>query len=79
LKLVQRIKERFKIPLVLKGIACAEDGTGWQHGVEAFTSNHGGRQLIAAFRSTRCRRWGAWRPRAGNDHLDGESCAARTC
>jgi glycolate oxidase len=46
-KLVQRIKERFKIPLVLKGIACAEDAElALQHGVEViYVSNHGGRQL----------------------------------
>jgi glycolate oxidase len=45
--LVRRIKERFNIPLVLKGIACAEDAElAVQHGVEVvYVSNHGGRQL----------------------------------
>ena len=45
--LVRRIKERFDIPLVLKGIACAEDAElAVQHGVEViYVSNHGGRQL----------------------------------
>jgi isopentenyl diphosphate isomerase/L-lactate dehydrogenase-like FMN-dependent dehydrogenase len=45
--LVDRIKERFKIPLILKGIACAEDAElAVQHGVEVvYVSNHGGRQL----------------------------------
>jgi glycolate oxidase len=45
--LVKRIKERFDIPLVLKGIACAEDAElAVQHGVEViYVSNHGGRQL----------------------------------
>ena len=49
-KLVRRIKERFKIPLVLKGIACAEDAElAVQHGVEVmYVSNHGGRQLDQA-------------------------------
>jgi glycolate oxidase len=49
-KLVQRIKQRFKIPLVLKGIACAEDAElAVQHGVEVvYVSNHGGRQLDQA-------------------------------
>ncbi len=45
--LVRRIKERFDIPLVLKGIACAEDAQlALEHGVEViYVSNHGGRQL----------------------------------
>ncbi|MFN0041055.1 MAG: alpha-hydroxy acid oxidase [Burkholderiales bacterium] len=45
--LVRRIKERFDIPLVLKGIACAEDAElAVQYGVEViYVSNHGGRQL----------------------------------
>ena len=44
---VKRIKERFKIPLVLKGIATAEDAKiAVEHGVEwVYISNHGGRQL----------------------------------
>ncbi len=45
--LVDRIKARFKIPLVLKGIACGEDAElAVQHGVDiVYVSNHGGRQL----------------------------------
>ncbi len=45
--LVDRIKARFKIPLVLKGIACGEDAElAVEHGVDiVYVSNHGGRQL----------------------------------
>src|SRR3984893_4251131 len=44
---VKRIKGRFKIPLVIKGIATAEDaGIALDHGVGwIYVSNHGGRQL----------------------------------
>jgi isopentenyl diphosphate isomerase/L-lactate dehydrogenase-like FMN-dependent dehydrogenase len=44
---VKRIKQRFSIPLVLKGIATAEDARiALDHGVEwVYVSNHGGRQL----------------------------------
>jgi isopentenyl diphosphate isomerase/L-lactate dehydrogenase-like FMN-dependent dehydrogenase len=44
---VKRIKDRFKIPLALKGIATAEDAKiAIEHGVEwIYVSNHGGRQL----------------------------------
>ena len=44
---VQRIKETFDIPLVVKGIATAEDAElCCQHGVDVvYVSNHGGRQL----------------------------------
>jgi glycolate oxidase len=44
---VKRIKQRFKIPLALKGIATAEDASiALDHGVEwIYVSNHGGRQL----------------------------------
>src|SRR5499433_1363809 len=44
---VERIKSKFKIPLVLKGIATAEDAKlAVEHGVEwVYISNHGGRQL----------------------------------
>ena len=44
---VKRIKDRFKIPLALKGIATAEDAKiAVEHGVEwVYISNHGGRQL----------------------------------
>jgi glycolate oxidase len=44
---VKRIKDRFDIPLVLKGIATAEDTKiAIDHGVEwIYVSNHGGRQL----------------------------------
>ena len=41
------IKDKFKIPLILKGIATAEDAQiAVDHGVEwIYVSNHGGRQL----------------------------------
>jgi isopentenyl diphosphate isomerase/L-lactate dehydrogenase-like FMN-dependent dehydrogenase len=44
---VKRIKNQFKIPLALKGIATAEDAKiAIDHGVEwIYISNHGGRQL----------------------------------
>src|SRR5437764_7668710 len=44
---VKRIKDRHKIPLVIKGIATAEDAAiAVDHGVEwIYVSNHGGRQL----------------------------------
>jgi isopentenyl diphosphate isomerase/L-lactate dehydrogenase-like FMN-dependent dehydrogenase len=44
---VKLIKEKFRIPLVLKGIATAEDAKiAVDHGVEwIYVSNHGGRQL----------------------------------
>jgi isopentenyl diphosphate isomerase/L-lactate dehydrogenase-like FMN-dependent dehydrogenase len=44
---VARLKKKFKIPFILKGIATAEDATiALEHGVEAiYVSNHGGRQL----------------------------------
>jgi glycolate oxidase len=44
---VKRFKDRFSIPLALKGIATAEDAAiAVQHGVEVvYVSNHGGRQL----------------------------------
>jgi isopentenyl diphosphate isomerase/L-lactate dehydrogenase-like FMN-dependent dehydrogenase len=44
---VKRIRERFDIPLVLKGIATAEDAKiAVEHGVAwIYVSNHGGRQL----------------------------------
>jgi isopentenyl diphosphate isomerase/L-lactate dehydrogenase-like FMN-dependent dehydrogenase len=44
---VKRIKQQFKIPLVIKGIATAEDAKiAVEHGVEwIYISNHGGRQL----------------------------------
>jgi isopentenyl diphosphate isomerase/L-lactate dehydrogenase-like FMN-dependent dehydrogenase len=44
---VKRIKDRFKIPLVIKGIATGEDAKiAVEHGVEwVYVSNHGGRQL----------------------------------
>jgi glycolate oxidase len=44
---VKLIKDKFKIPLVLKGIATAEDAKiALDHGVEwIYVSNHGGRQL----------------------------------
>jgi len=44
---VKRFKDRHSIPLVLKGIATAEDAVlACEHGVEVvYVSNHGGRQL----------------------------------
>ena len=44
---VKLIKDQFKIPLVIKGIATAEDATiALDHGVDwIYVSNHGGRQL----------------------------------
>lgn len=44
---VKRIKDKFDIPLVIKGIATAEDARiALEHGVEwIYVSNHGGRQL----------------------------------
>ncbi|WP_036025199.1 alpha-hydroxy acid oxidase, partial [Bradyrhizobium yuanmingense] len=44
---VKMIKDTFKIPLILKGIATAEDAQiALDHGVEwIYVSNHGGRQL----------------------------------
>ena len=44
---VKRIKDKFDIPLVLKGIATAEDTkVAIEHGVDwVYVSNHGGRQL----------------------------------
>jgi glycolate oxidase len=44
---VKRFKDLHDIPLILKGIATAEDaGLACEHGVEAvYVSNHGGRQL----------------------------------
>lgn len=43
---VKRIKDRFEIPLILKGIGTAEDAAlACEHGVEVvYVSNHGGRQ-----------------------------------
>src|SRR6266567_3036668 len=44
---VERIKKGFDIPLILKGIATAEDAKiAVEHGVDCvYVSNHGGRQL----------------------------------
>lgn len=44
---IKRIKSRFDIPLILKGIATAEDAAiAIDHGVDwIYVSNHGGRQL----------------------------------
>lgn len=44
---VERFKEKHRIPLILKGIATAEDARlAVEHGVEViYVSNHGGRQL----------------------------------
>jgi glycolate oxidase len=44
---IVRLKRKFKIPFILKGIATAEDARiAIEHGVEGiYVSNHGGRQL----------------------------------
>ncbi|KAH2821648.1 hypothetical protein KXV85_002646, partial [Aspergillus fumigatus] len=44
---VKMVKDKFKIPLILKGIATAEDARiAVDHGVDwIYVSNHGGRQL----------------------------------
>jgi isopentenyl diphosphate isomerase/L-lactate dehydrogenase-like FMN-dependent dehydrogenase len=44
---VERIKNGFDIPLILKGVATAEDAKiAIEHGVDCvYVSNHGGRQL----------------------------------
>jgi isopentenyl diphosphate isomerase/L-lactate dehydrogenase-like FMN-dependent dehydrogenase len=44
---VKRFKDRHRVPLMLKGIATAEDAAlACEHGVEGvYVSNHGGRQL----------------------------------
>lgn len=44
---VERLKKKFKIPFILKGIATAEDTRiALEHGIEGiYVSNHGGRQL----------------------------------
>ena len=46
-KEIERIRGKFDIPLILKGIATAEDAAlAVEHGIEAvYASNHGGRQL----------------------------------
>ncbi|MBH69632.1 MAG: alpha-hydroxy-acid oxidizing enzyme [Rhodospirillaceae bacterium] len=44
---VERYKKKYSLPLILKGIATAEDARlGVEHGVDViYVSNHGGRQL----------------------------------
>ena len=44
---IERLKNKFDIPFILKGIATAEDAKiAVEHGIEAvYVSNHGGRQL----------------------------------
>ncbi|NBU66769.1 MAG: alpha-hydroxy-acid oxidizing protein, partial [Betaproteobacteria bacterium] len=44
---VKRIRQRLKLPLMLKGIATAEDARiALDHGIDViYVSNHGGRQL----------------------------------
>ena len=51
---VKLIKDKYKIPLVIKGIATAEDAAiALDHGVEwIYVSNHGGRHSITA--AVRC-------------------------
>ena len=68
---VERIRKKFKIPLVLKGIATAEDAAiALDHGCEwIYVSNHGGRQpTTAAARWKRCPRSSRLRrPRQDHD------------
>ena len=44
---IKRIRSKFKVPLILKGIATAEDAVmAVDHGIDVvYVSNHGGRQL----------------------------------
>ena len=44
---IDRIKKQYKIPLIIKGVATAEDAKlAVEHGIEwVYVSNHGGRQL----------------------------------
>jgi glycolate oxidase len=44
---IERVRRKFKIPLILKGLATAEDAViAVDHGVDCvYVSNHGGRQL----------------------------------
>ncbi len=44
---VERVRAKYKIPLILKGICTAEDATlAVEHGIDmVYVSNHGGRQL----------------------------------
>ena len=46
-KQVDKIKKRYKLPIVIKGVATAEDAKlAVEHGVDViYVSNHGGRQL----------------------------------
>ena len=51
---VDKVKKRYKLPLVIKGIATAEDAKlAVEHGVDViYVSNHGGRQLDQGAGST---------------------------
>jgi isopentenyl diphosphate isomerase/L-lactate dehydrogenase-like FMN-dependent dehydrogenase len=46
-KLIKRVRETFKLPFILKGIATAEDALlAVEHGIDAvYVSNHGGRAM----------------------------------
>ena len=58
-KQFDKLKAKYKLPLIVKGIATAEDAhIAVEHGVDViYVSNHGGRQLDQArARSTCCRR-----------------------
>ncbi len=46
-ELIERIKQRLSVPLILKGVQTAEDASlALEHGVDViYVSNHGGRQL----------------------------------
>jgi len=64
------IKDKFKIPLVIKGIATAEDALiAVDHGVEwIYVSNHGGRQLRPRRGAMQCAAEIVDAVRAGQDH-----------
>ena len=63
----RQVKKRYKLPLIIKGIATAEDAKlAVEHGVDViYVSNHGGRQLDhGARRASTCCRRSSRRPRA---------------
>ena len=79
---VERVKNSYNIPLILKGIATAEDASSRvEHGVDAiYVSNHGGRQLDHGARraSTCCRRSSRRSTGAPRSSSTAASCAAPT-
>ena len=77
---VKRLKDRFDIPIIIKGIATAEDTEiACEHGVEVvYVSNHGGRQLDHGRAGSRsCRRSSRRRPAARRSWWTAASCAAQ--